>query len=417
MRTEPLFCYPALDDAAYLAHLRAVYEASVPDVSSAGELTPERTIDLAERSVATRAAILTRVYAGDYHTDSFDFDRLAKRVRGAREFIWFWGHRDVIDEWLHDPAPSPQSGDLGTVSVVDSSGEFGPGIGEICRSGSISPVGLKPFAVKRIIDFLTGALPALHESFHTLMLVPRARAAAQGIRGGKSVNTIHRKYIRSRFFGFAPWYVMQGGFLECLEYREISRSLDDVLEGMNASPTLHFANQDDATFAEALFAMNFPSQIDRLRFVTSDGTRNAVRYLLTSQADGAIRQFNHRSFELAGRAQEDLNGIPLSSVDQGAHEVSCTVVHLDLGDPDSVAAQRELHASGYRLTCVRPPRSVASPDGGGRSSVSAYGSWAKPNARWKVIEPYYASRNASDVNDSRVLDHLSAILRDWALVA
>jgi len=417
MRSEPLFCHPALEDAAYLAHLRATYEESLPDVAVVGELTPDLTIRFSDRAVATRAGILTRVYAGDYHTDSFDFQRLARRVRDAREFIWFWGQRAAIDDWLSGRCDA-ESCELGTVSVVDSSGEFGAGFGEICRSGSMSPVALKPFAVKRVMDFVTGALPVFHDSFHTLMLVPRTRSPGQGIRGGKSVNTIHRKYIRSRFFGFAPWYVMQGGFLECLEYREVNRSIDDVVRGMAVSAVLHFAQEEDARFARSLFAMNFPTHVDRLRFTRSENSGRAARYVMSSEANESIREFNHRSFDWVRHAEARDGAVSLPHLEAGAHKVSCTVVHLDLGDPDSVDAQQELHAQGYRLTCVRPPRAFSSSiQGGTFVGVSAQGSWAKPNPRWRIVEPHYTLRSAVDSEESNVLRHLTGLLRDWGGVA
>ncbi|MBQ0933554.1 hypothetical protein KAK07_24715 [Ideonella sp. 4Y16] len=361
----------------------------------------------------TRLGILRRVYAGEYFTDSFDIARLAQRVKESREFIWFWGRSAIVEAWCNGIPDTPSSCDMGTVSVIDSSEEFGPGMGEICRSGSMSAVHLKPYAVKRIIDFLSKKIPALHEAFHTLLLVPRVRAAGDGIRGGKSVNTIHRKYIRSRFWGFAPWYVMQGGFLECLEYREVNRDRDDLLRGLLAFPTIHLLDADDRRFVESLFMLNLPQHAKALGFevpLPSVGTE--ARFELVCQAGEAIRQYNHRAFSVASRL-DGSTGFTLDQLEASIAETSCTVVHLDISRPDSLEAQRALIERGYRLTCVRPPRAfigeASTPSGG----MPCYGSWAKPNLRWQIAAPHYALRDTTQEYEQEVVLHLRRMLDNW----
>jgi len=411
MITEPIFCYPALDDDAYLDFLRAIYEESRHDAGFSCELTPVQTARFAERAVAMRLGILQRVYAGEYFTDSFDVPRLSERIRGSREFIWFWGRSQTVNAWLDAEVNDPATCELGTVSVIDSSDEFGAGMGEICRSGSMTPVPLKPYAVKRIIDFLSGAIPVLHHAFHTLLLVPRVRAAAPGIRGGRSVNTIHRKYIRSRFWGFAPWYVMQGGFLECLEYREVNRSLSDVLRGIDTFSTIYLAHEDEREFVGALFAMNLPAQADAVSFATQPPGAARARFRRVGQASEAIRPYNHLAFELADGGDNSELLVTLDGIDATLQDAACTVVSLDLSLPHTLGIQQALRDRGYRLTCIRPPRSV------GADKVPCRGSWARPNPRWRLVAPHYVVRKSPYAHEQRVLQHLRHLLDSWAMSA
>ncbi|BBA43886.1 MULTISPECIES: hypothetical protein [Burkholderia] len=411
-----IFCYPSLNDHDYEQHLSETCRTFMPPPVAAREVPPSLSRQLGRHAVIARLNILTRVYAGEYHTDSHDIDRLAEKLRQYDEFIWFWGTVDAVDSLIHAPqaADSADALPLGTVSVIDSRDDFGPGAGELCRSGSMSDVGLLPFAVKRILDYVTGEHRALTSRFHTLCAVPRVRAATREIRGGKAVNTIHRKYIRSRFWGFAPWYVMQGGILECLEYREVSRRFADVRDGVIEHPRAHFSETGDAAFVASLLRLNLPD-VAFDTHVSCDAADDTVLLRQRNRVPESLREYNHLAFSpLSGEMRGSL-GLSLDDIEPRRLKCACTVAVVDLGDPGQVGLQRALARRGYRLMSIQPPRRTYIGEGDAiqRVSTAAIGYWVKPSGKHPVAPPYYSHMSSRNADEQQVLDHLRESLRLW----
>lgn len=411
-----IFCYPSLDDPTYGRHLSETYRAFMHHPDAAREVPPSVSRELGRHAVIARLKILTQVYAGEYHTDSHDIDRLAEKLERYDEFIWFWGAVDAVDPLLHVTRTSeiPDELALGTVSVINSSDDFGPGMGELCRSGSMSDIGLLPYAVKRIHDYVSGEHRSLANRFHTLCAVPRVRAATQAIRGGKSVNTIHRKYIRSRFWGFAPWYVMQGGILECLEYREVSRRIGDVRDGVVAHPDAYFFDPDDAVFVRSLMRLNLPD-ITLDTHVTYGESDDAVRLRQRNHVPVSLREYNHLAFgPLSGQTTRS-GGLSLDEIEPQRLSCACTVIIIDLGDPAHVGLQAALARRGYRLMSIQPPRRTHIGEGKAIQQLStpAIGYWVKPGEKHPIAPPYYSHMSSGNVDEQRVLDHLRESLRLW----
>lgn len=409
-----MFCYPCLPDEAYLAYLTKNFEKFAYAETYAREVMPNQSKTFPEKAVQARLRILQRVYRGEYFTDSHDVPRLADQVRREREFIWFWGKPESIAGLLSpikDVHPSEMQ--LGTVSVIDSSNEFGDGFGEICRSGSMSSVSILPYAIKRILDYLKGAIPTLTSSFHTLVLVPRVRPASGSISGGKSVNTLHRKYIRSRFWGFAPWYVMQGGFLECLEYREVNRSTRDLAAGITAFPYVHIGTQQEADFVQALFSLNFPDMPVRVIVTEKAGKQSPSRFKQKSAPPFALLPYNHVTFEVLMDTSSE-QALTLEQLEPIRSGQACTVVNVDLSNQRSVPLQNQLRQAGYRLTCIRPARIIESNtecDKG--KKFCTYGSWAKPNPRLILAEPFYIGERVGSATEKIILRYLQSLVRFW----
>ncbi|GAB3988739.1 hypothetical protein GCM10029978_111930 [Actinoallomurus acanthiterrae] len=390
------------------------------DLATLGYFRPEanmldavETAQAAEVAVAVRKAVLLRVYAGDYHTDSFDVGHLAEQVRSGDEAIWFYGGDKEVARLREVMAASPDDLpelDLGTVSVLCAETEFGPGIGELCRSGSMDrSLGAKAPIMWRTLLYHTGAEPTLSNRYHTLMLVARNRPTTPDVRGGEALQRIHSRYVRSRFWGYLPFYVMQGGVLEQLEYRESNRDPDDVLRALEDSPPWHFADPVEGEFAAALAEVS----LGRRPRIVCDGPGPAeaekrARYRLLMPRTAELAATNHAVVQPAGAG--DPSALALGAAVRRARDggVCCVAVQLDVTDADTVPVQRRLSEQGFRLSAVIPPKkSWLVADGRRRDvEVRPKGIWVLPREDLRILGPYYRDYPAWSEAEGKVLGYL-----------
>lgn len=365
------------------------------------------------RSARLRLSVLLRTYQGDYHTDSFELDRLVKQIRRGDEHIWFWGAPDQVAAAravLRDPddAPVPDLA-LGTVTVLSAEHEFGPGQGELCRSGSMDrTVGAVPAILHRMIGYHSGADRGVHDRYHTLLLAARNRASAPSVRGGEAVQHIHCAHVRSRYWGIVPFYIMQGGVLECTELRESNRDPDDLRRALAVGEPWWFADPDDADFAAALVRLNTGAPVDTQ--VRGGARPTATRSTLIAPPSADLVPTNHATVR-PSRAHEASTHV--SSFTDGVRAAeslgSCTVaVHLPLDAPERTADQGWLNGRGYTLTAISPPkRSWQVIDGTRRDTITGpTGVWCASRADLSVVPPHYLDRDDLDDDETAVLEHL-----------
>ncbi|GEM_PF-6725666 len=365
----------------------------------------------AQQAVRLRLSVLLRTYRGDYHTDSYDEDRLVAQVRRRDEFIWFWGSPDQViaaRTALTAPAnePLPEL-DVGTVTVLSAEEEFGPGHGELCRSGSMDrTVGAIAAILHRMIGYHDGRDQALHRRFHTLLLAARNRATTASVRGGEAVQHIHCQHVRSRFWGVLPFYVMQGGVLECTELRESYRDPQDVRRAAAAQGPWYFYDPADATFAESLWQLSMSAPLLTRVIPGSEGT-TATRAGLLRPADPAVASSNHVTVR---EVRPGSRGLSWSdAVLQAETTGACSVaVHLPLTDAARVPDQRWLAERGYAMVAISPPKHSWQVGGESRSPVNtgATGIWCRPRADLKVVGPHYLRRADLDDVETAVLTAL-----------
>jgi hypothetical protein len=395
-----IFCYPTLsneDHAAFLAEQIATFTT---EYFRDFQIGAEQSVNIAESAVVARARILSAVYGGDYHTDSFDIERLARQVRAGMERIWFWGEPEELRRLRSASAHAASEREIvaGTVSMLDASGEFGPGHIELCRSGSLTAVRATPFSLLRVLQFVRGEMSG-PELPHTLVLVPRARAASPPIRGGEAVNKLHRERIRSRFFGFAPWYVMQGGILEVLEFREVHRDRRMVLDALEGNGPLFFSSASDMEYAQALLAMNYRADFARCE-IANGVNSTAGSYTPLTNCPESLRSYNHMTFAVDNAGTAD----SLDTVMRTNADVACLVVRIDLHNESHASAQRELNRAGFRLTCLSP--SKRSP---GSSRSETWGFWSRPSGRHRLAPPFYFDATPSTHWSEVVLGRLHTL--------
>lgn len=384
-------------------------------------ITPAETRRSAARALRLRLSILLQTYAGDYNTDSFDMDRLAHQIERGDEHIWFWGLPDQIARARTELAAAPDDPvpnlALGTVTVLSAEDEFGPGHGELCRSASVDRSATAvPAIARRMIDYHTGADRVVHERYHTLLLAARNRATDSSVRGGEAVQHIHCHHVRSRYWGIVPFYVMQGGVLECTELRESYRDPDEARRAVAEDPPWWFAAKQDAEFARALCRLNYGSPGPVTGALAPEQGDPTTEMAVRIPPSPALVPTNHAT------VRAEPGGLPLAKAVQLAEDsgVCCVAVHVALAEPDRLADQVWLANRGYMLTALSPPKRTWQRSAGQPArpiSVGATGIWCRTRPDLPVVGPYYLHCPGADDDEEAVLVQLRSRLAALGLRA
>ena len=366
-----------------------------------------------EAAVRLRLAILLETYAGDYATAAFDVDAIAARIGAGGERIFFWGDPEAVAaarkllraRGLRDGGAVPR---LGTATVIDASGELGPGHAEMCRTGSTcgSVAAAVPIALD-LLELFDGAGGQPLGRAHTLASVPRNRPSSATVRGGAAIHRIHVRTLGSSFWGLAPWYRMQEGVLEVLDFREIYADPAAQLEAIRAMPPALLASAEDAELVALLLRLNLdespmPAAVLHVER-PADAPAPAGRWAVLPLAEGDLAAANpvfvhphpegaHRSLSAALAAAEALPHC-------------CVVARLAL-DHARLAGQRDLAARGYQLGAVSPPKPGAGPRG-------MTGLWSRPDAALPLALPYYLTRRAARPVERELLGQLGRLAAAW----
>ncbi len=403
---KPFFCYPHFSNDEYLKYLEKMEKKfSVLSIGSA-VIKPEQAAKLNERAVIARENILRRVYRGEYYTDSKDIPRLTVKVLEQKELIWFWGEEDQVVRLINGQSDNFDNLSIGTVSVLDASAEFGAGVAEMCRSGSTSPVKIIPSAIDRILDFLTGRSTKKLLDFHTLCLVPRTRTGTDNIRAGKSVNFLHREVLRSRFWGIAPWYVMQGNVIECLEYREINRDIEAVKNSL-ADNVFYFSSETDANYFSSLVQLNF-SGLDATVNIVGDAASSdySPTFRLRNSLPKELIRYNHLFFDLVSsdgnKAYTDV--LDLVSILPEHIDAAVSVVAVDLTTAASLPLQYLLNKLEFNFLSIIPAKKNKFND----STTS--GLWVKTHPGYQVVPPHYSARTEMNKYEASIYKQVNYFL-------
>ncbi len=362
-------------------------------------------------AIRARLAILLATYRDDYHTDSFDIARLCRRVEQGEEAIAFWGDPTSIDRlrrWLDPQSPDPSDDqlaelELGTATLLDAAAEIGAGHRELCRGGSTSRT--VP-AMGAIISSLLQpqAVVEGRNGFHTVISVVRNRRSQPGVAGGAAVHRLYTRELKSSFWGFAPWYVMQGGALELLDYREIYSDSDAVRSAILATQELHVADSDEATFVTDLLELNLGASTPAPAVVSSAAAQaETAAWQLTGHPHDELIAYNHITVipvSEDGVTLEEL--LALTS----ARNAACVAARLPLS-VDYIHSQLQLAKYGFRLTAISPPKSI------GPESVF-HGFWSRPRRGLDLAEPYYVNSRLLDPAERRIVAHTGRAVDAWS---
>lgn len=421
MEITPLFCFTSELKEQTINRLKLQLDSFNNFNPNYNYVPPIEAKSFPEKAMKARLSILKSVYHNDYHTDSFEVDRIIERIQRGNELIWFWGSKKEVDKLLSyfysDKNNLLPNFALGTVTAINVGEEFGKGAAELCRSGSTDFfITGKPPIIHRTLGYLLNNETDLHNQYHTLCLVPRTRKSEIGIRGGEAVKIIHTKFLRSRFWGYAPWYVMQGGVLEMLEYREINRDVKDVIKAIKSDELWYVVNSEEAEYVKALCLINFNISPEISGDIFEIDSKNVMGSLL-SVKDKSIKAFNHETIIC------DSNVNPITNFKQLIFKellsnlmenvCSCKVIRLNLLNKTHTAIQRDIRKLGFKLTMISPPKRSWCIDGNGLSSevyIPPYGFWCLPNKALTIAPPYYINFSVVGKLESDILSYLKKIL-------
>lgn len=360
----------------------------------------DETTPASRVAVMERCRILMNVYEGDYHTDALAFDRLASDVAAGRERIFFWGDHGAIGKLRDDLGRAERQADLdpdllalGTASLLDASEIFGEGVWELSRTGSTSATvaALAPnLAVLQAL--LCKEQGPDRPPLHTVFATPRNRISGPSLRGGAAIHRMHVRDLRSAFLGLAPWYVMQQGFLETLDYREMYRDPTGVSALIRLAPGPWVADKTDADYAASLLRLSFeldPNPPDEMR-------SSEIGFAIHEPRDQAGLMHQPLFISAGGsHAIQSLIG-PASRL-----EPACIVARVPL-IRGSDQAQRVLADEGFAFCAMEPPRPES-------SSPRWVGHWCRVRAGTPISPPYYLGYPAR-TRTSDVLMHLRRLV-------
>jgi hypothetical protein len=391
---QPIFCHPAERRDGLLEILWQTLQELDSFDPAINIIRPSESSLHPRIAHCIRRDILFEVYRNDYHTDCLDDQRIAERISRGSEMLWFWGDAAEIAaarRCFAKQCQAPPRLELGTVTVLPAEGIAGRGTGEICRSGSLdNRLGARGAGVERIVDFMSGA--AWGNEYASLMLTARNLASTPGVRGGEAVHRLHSHYVRSRFWGFAPWYVMQGGCLELLDLRECERDPNQTVSGFRASPDWWVPGPQEAEFIEALCRLNY-GLCPRIRWPAPAGAPE-LRVLVGEKLPGDIQPFNCAYLIVDADGDIELaHGLRLLS----DRNPCCIVAGVPLDDPRAATMQSTLKSRSFELYGMLPPRSA------GRHSRRPMGYWCRPRADLQVASPFYLGRTDGNRDEERIL--------------
>lgn len=375
-------------------------------------IRPEELYSNPVNSLKLRAEILLNVYKGEYHTDSFNYERLSRNILNNKENIWFWGVAEEIEKARFILSKSSinevdcRELCLGTVTMLSVENEYGIGYKELCRSGSTDiSLGAKAFILYRTLDYINDNGKNSYYSNHTQVLVPRNRKSTSTIRGGEAVNKIHSKYARSRFWGFSPWYLMQGNNIEILDFRECNKNPEHVKMAIESSDTWLFVNENEALFCKTLSELNF-GIAPKIEVLNGYKINNKLgnRANLIMPEDEKLINANHITIAVDNKGKYEFDDA-LKNCEKASP--CCLVVKLDLTDTNNLNVQKILIEKGYRLTNITPPKIIYNYTSRGTREIkiNPFGYWSKPRKSEKLILPHYYKNPANDL-ESIIFEYL-----------
>ncbi len=356
-------------------------------------------------ALALRTYILLKTYRNDYHTDVFDLDRLAEGIRKEEERIFFWGDPEAVaigrrflttnHRTVPDAMPEIQ---LGTATILNTSLPEENSIAELTRTGSIS----------QQIPSVHSNIEELESLFRTsgyqvIFSTPRNRTSTPEIRGGAAIQRQHVRALNSAFWGWAPWYIMQGGFLEILDYRELYREPENIAQQLRVLPGLFVHHKTEAKFIADLFALNLgfsPPVSNTAEGETTGHLQKGWRIGNVASAD--LMAFNpvflcedetgeKGTFEKAITHLERMPG-------------ACHLVELNVCDSKNIRFQKILQQRAFYLVCVRVH--VAK-----NKKIKLIGAWAKQKKTTPVAPPYYLNMQGFSEVENRLLGYLRNLMK------
>jgi hypothetical protein len=390
------------------AHLKVGAAAGLPSTNWLG---PDFGVRHPMFATLLRRSILSRCYFGDYHADVHDEARLAQSVARGEQRILFWGEPDVVAhvEGLarrhgHPDMAALDGLAMGTHTVLPGEVLYGAGHLEVARTGSTHGGG--DIAARAIGwdlgQVLAGDSPL--PDFHTVSCVPRNRRSMTGVPGGVAIHRIHTRVLGTSHWGVAPFYMMAGGFLELLDYRELTVDDGAVTRGFAALKATYLVDEGAANLVRALCRLNgfdVECRLSQVEAIRADGVPTLVPGAYSDPHGPRVTHV---------RLDHPVEDLTVAVADRGE---ACSVAVCDLEDQRSLSVQAALLAQGFRLSYLSPPKVVARQAAALSERIPLRAGFVKIRSKVPLAQPFYLQGGPSDSREVALIREYRQLLRHW----
>lgn len=366
----------------------------------------------AERALELRIDILMQVYQGDYHTAAFDISTLLEGISSGKERIFFWGEVAEIEKTRRIFSGTHSDGlhrmdhlNIGTATIIKREEESG--CAELSRTGSLSSVAYSTYAnIKELEDIFCNYS---ENKIDVIYSTPRNRESTSEIRGGIAIQRQHANELNSSFLGWAPWYIMQGGYIEVLDYRESYTFPAMVLDHIRNIQSLFFISEDDADFVRLLIKLNFGFNETYFTYqVKTPIGDSAPIWKAHAFASDDLKKYNPifiRHDETDGNDLGSLIGWVL------LENFTCICIEIDLEQEYGLQYQKLVTDRGFHFVGLRIVPTMVGWDGQSPSKYIIKGMWVRLKEGNVCAEPYYLKLKGLSVDEESILKHLRRIFQ------
>lgn len=316
-------------------------------------LTPAATYQLRQfvLALAYQTALPTGLDAG------------SAAIAEDTERVFFWGDAKAVSLTRSLLARRPGEAELreaakflGTATMAARTGQGSAPAWELTRTGNAAPC--RHQAAPALVHMCRTYL-AEHGRSSSIYMTARNCWASSDVTSGIAIHRINQHALRSMFLGFAPWYVLEAGHIEILDYREI-RPVAGTYGELRA-PVI----QSDALS---------PAELSFVNAILSQVRSGCAMKHSGAQACSPIRM-THQKAAASARCPIDLL---------------------------TAATAAELRAAGFGLAAIELELPA-------RSWICA---WCRPDPGHRLTLPYYASLHAYATHEASVVKYLATDLRE-----
>lgn len=353
-------------------------------------ILPEESRMAPEISFATRLQILMAAYNQDYHCPAMDPAINIAAIAEGKEHVIFWGDPESIATLravMRKGETRVSNAALGTATLFSpnhaathlphASQRF-----EIGRTASIaSMAGSVP-----TIALLLQAIDGFFGPCSTIYSTPRNRVGSARACPGAPIHRLHLRELRSSFWGFAPWYLMQDETVEWLDYREIYSDPKIVKRSLHEGGMLPLLSPIDVEYCRCLIQLNAPGAESRW-FPSAPQAKVSSSWMVSSYLERQdVQMYNPIFIEQAPVGTE---GSPLEESLARLQYVSCSckIIRAPINTV-SGAEQAILASAGFRLNSIAPHFPIP---GNSLERLSLVGFWTRCDPKRAIAEPYYFS--------------------------
>ncbi|MGA4212751.1 hypothetical protein ACI2UO_12855 [Ralstonia nicotianae] len=327
--------------------------------------SPEAVRAAAHEHAAIIARIVAQCYGPDYPAPTQDSRYLVAALEQGAQTSCVWSMNEA----------GRQAHQFGTLSLYDAGFPFGPGIGELGKSGSASD-GSAKYGFALFLQHWRASAVARYRSFFCTSRNCSSRAARQGrVRGGGAVRYLVSKVMRMTQWGYAPWYLMPDAGAGSYELLDFFVRLPGALHD---APTvaglrdIHVFSDGTEAFVRQVFIDNWGA---------APRLRRPVGGCAEVPAGWAVLDEDYQPEKNPAKLVVGPGGEDFHRALHRLEQLECCTLTVILPLTEAyLGAQRTLEAGGYSFCAVYPPLDAQG---------TAQGMWCRLNTGRPLILPKY----------------------------